>query len=191
MKKNQVKRRRGEATANSQPSRKRVRLNDGEGLGATKLPSKNTNIKRKITEDKNTKTAKRQRRIWGEETKSEGETVIVSETLSCPGGLWRRGAEDRGGPLSEEQGCETLQEHESDLLAGGEENGGDPLSESHLIGEENVSISEQEERLKGVQVEEVIPSGQAENMFSEIEAEDYEHEQELLTKYKNNERFYD
>ena len=45
--------------------------------------------------------------------------------------------------------------------------------------------------MKGVQVEEVIPSGQAENMFSEIEAEDYEHEQELLTKYKNNERFYD
>ena len=195
MKKKQVKRRRGEATANSQPSRKRVRLNDGEGLGATTLPSKNTMNKRKITGDKSTKTAKRQRRIGGEEKKPEGETLIVGETLSGPGGV-RGGADDQGGPLSEDLEDETLQEPESDLLDGGGEKEGDPLSESNQIEEENVPISQQEERLdternwlEEVQVEEITPSGQAEKMFSELEAEDYDHEQELLTYYKNDERF--
>ena len=185
MKKNQVKRRRGEATANSQPSRKRVRLNDGEGLGATTLPCKNTKNKRKITEEKNTKTAKRQRRIGGEDKKSEGETLIVSETVSCLGEVGRGNAEEQGCPPYEDQGDETLQE----LKTGGGEKGNDPQSENHQNEEEHVPISEQKEMvdmvkniLKGVQVEEIIPSGQAEKLFSDLEAEDYKHEQELLAK---------
>ena len=50
LKRGQVSRRRGPATANSQPSRKKVKLSDGVGVGATSLPSKTTNNKRKISD---------------------------------------------------------------------------------------------------------------------------------------------